>query len=497
MTARAAPAAAALPVLPSEMLRRFGERRLRHGKGRFAGRPFTLEPWEIEVEQGIFDPVDKNGFRTIREAIVGVPKKNGKTHLAARWGCYGTFADGHWEHRGGTWEWIPEYGAEVYNVAGSKDQAKVLHQIGEGFVLRDPLLRSMARVYKDAIEVPETGAVWRVLASDAKLAHGPNPSMAIVDEWWAHRDGTLYEAFASAGAARDQPLVIVITTAGYDLEHPLHKTYKAGMAAARSKKVTRARTFYFRWWGVPPNTRLDDFAAYKRANPSRWVTTKYLRDELARARRNGSEHEYRRWHGNAWTSTKEAAIPIELWDSCAARPTIRPDDPVVMAIDSAPKRDSTGIAILRKDSKRTIHVRMLKMVADPETGYLDFGALEDLVRETCRTLNVSRILVDPAYMIRSMLLLLDEGYPVEEYPQGDPMMVPASMHLYELLIEGRLRHGGLAWMREQVQAANKRITERGWRLAKKTSGVIDGLVACAIGAYELDRTPEEAPLQLW
>lgn len=497
--AKAAPAAAPkVPVLPSVMIERFSRRRLRHGKGRFAGQPFAGEAWQLEAEAGIFDALDAGGTRIVREALVGIGKKNGKTHWAARLGCYGAFADGRWVKASGGWVWQPEYGAEVYNVAGSKDQAKVLFEIARGFVLRDPILRQAARVFKDAIEVPETESVWRVLASDAKLAHGPNPSMAIIDEWWAHRDGSLYEAFASAGAAREQPLTVVITTAGYRRDHPLFLAYQAGMAAERSKaKVRRAPSYYFRWWGASPNTKRADTKGWRAANPSRWVTLGYLRGELERTRRLGMEHEFDRFHRNVWTDVKDPAIPVELWDGGEGRPAIKPGDGVIVAVDSAPKRDHTGIAIVRRDGRRTVHARLLQMAPDPETGYLRFDLLEDLLRETAREFEVRRILVDPAYMIRSMLLLADEGLPVEEYPQGDALMVPASMHLYELLIEGRLRHGGLAWMRDQVQNAHKRVTERGWRLTKKGSGVIDGLTALAIAAYEADREQAEPELQLF
>jgi len=86
-------------------------------------------------------------------------------------------------------------------------------------------------------------------------------------------------------------------------------------------------------------------------------------------------------------------------------------------------------------------------------------------------------------MIRTMLMLLGEGYPIEEFPQGDPMMVPASLNLYELLIDGRVRHGGGAELRQQVQSASKRVSERGWRFHKRSSaGPIDGLIALAMAS---------------
>ena len=429
--------------------------------------------------------------REVREALIGVGKKDGKTHLAAGLGAYHLYADGYWRREGSVWMWTPEMGAEVYNVAASKDQARILFRIASGFVQRDPVLRAMSRVYRDAIEVPEHESVWRVLAADARLAHGPNPSAAIIDEMWAHPNAELYEAFAAAGAARRQPLVLTITTAGWDQESIAYTMYKAGRRWERSKRPSRS--FFFRWYQAPDGCRIDDPKAGRAANPSRWITPKYLRGELARARRHGLELQYRRWHLNQWTGAKEQAYPLELWDTCAAKPRIPAGASVVVAVDAAPKRDSTGIAIDHKDAKGVHHDRVMTMRADPDTGYLDFGALEDRLREIVHTYTVKRILVDPAYMIRSMLMLADEGLPIEEFPQHDSRMVPASMNLYELLIDGKIRHGGDAELRAQVGAAGKKITSRGFRIhkLKTTGGVIDGLTALVIAVYENERELEQ------
>jgi phage terminase large subunit-like protein len=477
-----------LPVRPSVLVSRFFERHLRHQKDRWAGRPFILEPWQLkDFIEPVYDTLLPNGLRRIHEAMLGVGRKNGKTHLGAGLGAHGTFADGHYTRDPNGWVWTPTYGAEVYNVAGSKDQAKVLFNIARGFVEADPWLRQMAVTYKDAIEVPETGAVWRVLAADSRLAHGLNPSIAIIDEIWVHKNPELYEAFASAMAARQQPLLMIITTAGFDQRTIAYKLYKRG-------KRARSPGFYFKWYEARAGCRLDDWKAIKVANPSTVVTIPYLKKELKRARDLGLEYSYRRLHGNQWTSTKEMAIPIELWDRGRKRALVPPKSEVIVGVDSAPQRDSTGIVIDRRDAKGVHHWRHTKMEVDPETGYLDFAMLEDLIREIDRTYAVRAFHVDRYNMIRSMLMLQEEGLPIQEFPQTDQRMVPASMNLYELLIQDRLHHGGDPDLREQIQAASKQVTERGWRLKKKGStGAIDGLVAGAMAAYEWERPPDPEP----
>lgn len=485
-------AAATVPagkLLPSQRIERFFRQELRHGKGEFAGRPFTLEPWQVTDIRGIYDPlVLRRGalVRQVDEAVIGLSKKNGKTHTAAGLGVFGLTADGYYLHGSDGWDWIPEYGAEVYNIAGSKDQAKVLFKIGSGFVERSPTLRAMCRIFRDAIEVPETESVWRVLAADARLAHGPNPSTTIIDEIWVHRDPELYTAFKTAGVARRQPLLITITTAGWDQTSIAYALYKRGRSARRSPR------FYFHWYQAE-GSKIDDPKALRAANPSRWVSLAYLRGELSDARRMGLENQYRRFHRNEWTLTKEQAIPLDLWDANAGRPKIPKGAEVMVGVDAAPKHDSTGIVVDHRDAARVHNVRATIMRANPDTGYLDFDLLEELLRELSRIYTVTRILVDPHFMIRSMLMLTDEGLPIEAFPQSDVRMVPASVNLFELLVARRIRHGGDPQLREQVQAASKRVTERGFRFAKRSSGNIDGLIAMTMVTYEQERAPEGEP----
>lgn len=475
---------------PSVRIDRFGRKFLTHGKGEWSGQPFVLEDWQLtQVIQPIFDDVKRTGNRLVRritEALVGVAKKNGKTSSSAALGLYGLYADGYYTRDGpkAPWRWQREYGAEVYNVAGSKEQARILFDSGRGMIQRNPLLLSQSKVYRDAIEHKETGSVWRVLAADPKLAHGPSPSLAVIDELWVHRDPELYEAFASAGAARVQPLLLTITTAGWDRDSIAYRMYLRGRK--------RERGFYYRWWEAPAGADLDDREAWRAANPSSWVTDDYLEGELRRARALGNEAQFRRWHLNQWTSGQEAALPAHVVDKGSKKPHIPEGSTVVVGVDTAPKRDSTAVAIVRRDDEGVHHVRVILMRADPDTGYLDYAALEDLLRELCRRFEVERILVDPYNMLRSMIMLVDEGLPIEEFPQGDARMVPASMNLYELLNEGRMRHGNAQVFREQAANTSRRVSERGWRFQKlKSSGVIDSVVAVAMASHVLEQGADE------
>jgi Phage terminase-like protein, large subunit len=466
--ARRARAPRPAPARPAgERVARFYSRYLRHLKGRWAGEPFVLERWQREgIVDPLFGTLDKRGLRRYREALIGLPRKNGKSELASGLALYLLVADG-------------EFGAEVYSLAGSRAQARIVFGNARDMVLASPMLRAMTKVYRDAIEVPETASVYRVLSADSRLAHGYNPHGAIVDELHVHPTADLYQAMATGTGARRQPLIVSITTAGWQRGTIAHELYEKG-------RRSRDPRFFFRWWEAPAGCRLDDTRAWRKANPARWITVDYLRGQM----RAPGMHEsvFRRLHLNQWVGSERRWIAQEVWDAGGGRPVLSPGDAVWVGVDAAPKRDTTAVVVDRRDDDGVHHVVARVWEADRQMGYLDFAEVEDYLRQLCVDFDVRRILVDPFTMMRSMVLLREEGLPVEEFPQGDARMVPASQTLYDLALEGRLRHGDDSDLRRQADNAAVRETARGWRLHKlKSTGHIDSIVALAMAAHTAEQ----------
>lgn len=472
-------AAKRTPVLtPAELsqaprVARFFARHLRHPmKGRWAGQPFVLEPWQVaDIVEPIFGNVDpRTGLRIVSDADLWIARKNGKTGIASGIGLYGLVADGHWDPFTGAWH--REWGAEVYAASPSKTQSALVLQPAAQMVEASPYLRAACKVYKNAIEVKETGSVFKVITSVGDLAHGFNPSMVIVDEFHAfrlaaHRE--LFNAMITATGAREQPLTLVISTAGYDRASIAHNLYSI---KRRSKKR------YRKAWEVPAG-REGDPRAWKLANPASWITTKFIRDQ----QRKPGMHPavWRRLHLNQWTGSEERWISVDEWDACKGKPSIPAGASIIVAVDAAPKRDSTAVVIVYRDPDGVHHVVPQVWTADRTMGYTDFIVLEDFLRELCKAYDVQRILVDPYAMARTMMVLAGEGLPIEEYPQSDAYMVPASQNLYDLVLERRLRHGGHKTLAEHSDNAAAVETARGWRLHKlKSTGHIDALVATAV-----------------
>lgn len=437
---------------------RFFERFLRHQKGRWAGRPFVLEPWQAdEIVRPLFGTIDrKTGLRWYREALIGLPRKNGKSELAAGIALYLLIADG-------------EHGAEVYSVAGDKKQASLVYKTAADMA-KASAFRAACKVYRSVLEVPETNGLYRVLSADADLQHGLNPHAAVVDEYHIHRNAEQYEALRSGTGARQQPLILVISTAGAERRGPLWDLYERG------SKGETGRAFFY-WRGVKPGTPIDDLDAFKEANPASWVTREFLAEQAASL----PEPVFRRLHGNEWwEGSRHMWVPREAWDACAGDVQLEPGHPTVLGIDAASRRDTTAVALVQKHGDE-FRCRVWIMRADEEIGYLDYELVENLIRDLASTFDVRRIGFDPYQMVPVAQRLDAEGLPVELFPQSHTRMVPASMLLYDLVREGRLVHDGDPEVTEQVLAAGVSEVAQGWRLDKRRGNrSIDSAIALAM-----------------
>lgn len=474
MTEIVVPPGAAYDPARADRVVRFCSRYLAHMKGRWAGQPFDLEPWqEHDIVRPLFGTIDPaTGRRWYREALIGVSRKNGKSELAAAMALYLLIADG-------------EYGAEVYSLAGDRKQASLVYKTAADMAKGSPF-RSAVRVYRSVMEVPETSGIYRALSADADLQHGLNPHGAIIDEYHVHRDAEQYEAMRTGTAARLEPLIVTITTAGAEKRGPLWDLYE------RATSGNDPRLFLY-WRSVPPGTPLDDLDAFKEANPASWVTREFLADQRASL----PEPVFRRLHGNEWYEAGGTLwVPRESWDACAGDVQMDPERPTVIAVDAAAKRDTTAVALVQRDDDGRFQTRVWIMHADPDVGYLDYEQVEDLIRDLASTYDVRRIGFDPYQMVPVAQRLDGEGLPVELFPQSHVRMVPASGLLYDAVMEQRLVHDGDAEVSEQVLSAGVREVPQGWRLDKRVrSRSIDAAVALAMGVQlaEWESSQSAAP----
>ena len=282
---------------------------LKHTNGRrWAGRPFILLPWQRQIIQDIFGVVDDEGRRRHRMAYVEIPKKNGKSELAAAIALYMLFGD-------------DEPGAEVYLCAVDKTQATIVYKVAAQMVRLSPTLLKRSTVVDSVkrIVVPGTASFLQVLSADVPNKHGLNPSCIIFDELHAQPDRKLWDVMTFGSTdARDQPLIFTISTAGDDPD----RTSIGWELHDRAEKVLSGDlsdpTFYPVIHGLGPDEDWHDPENWKRVNPS---FGEVLSLEVMQEAYNSSvgnpakEKLFRQLRLNQWVREKTTSwIPLSIWD---------------------------------------------------------------------------------------------------------------------------------------------------------------------------------------
>lgn len=445
----------------AERVKRFAAEHVIHTKDRWAGKPFILEPWQYDhLVKPVYGQLDKDGKRTIKRALFGVPRWSGKSMTTAMLHMYHLFAE-------------PVYGGEQYAFATTRQQAAIIFDAVKRMINADPLLRSMCTIYRNSIEVIETGCTFRALPFDADTSQGYHPSFASGDEIHVMKDLSMVEAMVTGMVGREQGLFVAITTAADRQDTALDEL------RALWEKDPAAHIY---WQGASPDDDLTDPKVWRKANPASWITMDMLKSQYQAL----PLPVFARLHLNLTPQGGDSARAYNrtAWDLCSDPPNINDEDPCIIGVDAAPRRDKTAVVLDQRHQDGTHHVKCWGFEADPEAGLLDFDELTYLLRELCSTYNVARIVVDPAHLFAIMDQLQREGLPVEDYPQTASRMIPASMNLYDLIQLGRIRHGDDPMLTEHVlNAGVKEIPPSGWRITKVSRFEnIDAAVALAMAA---------------
>lgn len=488
---------------------------IRHTKGRWAGQPLELEPWQQAFMNEALEVDPATGLRVYSEAILGLPRKNGKSTLAAAIGLYLL-----------AWEDEPE--PEVYAAAAAKDQARIIFRQAQRFIGASPDLGDKLRTLRSLIECPENGGIFRVLASDAPLQHGLNPSGNVIDELWAHENPDLYEALTTGSGAREQPLTVAITTSGFDPETVLGAIYFAAQDHPKVERPTpwltivrdREAGFLFYWYGLAQEADIDDRNLWREVNPASWLQDlTYL--ERQRRKPTLRLSEFKRLHLGQWTSVEEPWLPAELWDACidpGVKAALAEGKPYVLArmerkyrllptlpigagVDIGETYDSTAVDYAQRQGDERVVVRS-EGWSNPfppnDSRRKDWKVPHELVRQYLRDLKETfpvaqttrpdapkfpapgpAFAYDPWHFGESAEILEQEGLAMLEFPQFASRMIPATELVYRLVRDGHLVHDGDPHLRQHVLSAVALKTPRGIKVAKgvKSKRQIDRLVA--------------------
>lgn len=461
-------------------------------KGDGAGKLVELHDWQRELLDDLFE-LGEDGTRRYRRGLIGLPRKNGKSFIGAGLALFGLFMDG-------------EQGAEVYSVAGDRDQARIVFQMARRMVEMDPFLADRLRVFRDVIEHPDSGSIYKVLSADAPRHEGLNPSMVLFDEVHVQPDRKLWDVLSLGSGTRSQPLLLGITTAGVKSDRSGSDSLCYGLYQY-GKRVEAGEiddpSFFFRWWQADEDADWRSESTWMSCNPALGA---FLRlDDFRAAVLNTPENEFRTKRLNQWVSSSQAWLPQGAWDECASTAGAPADGTaVVLGFDGSYSGDSTALVGCTMDGHLFVVDAWERAPADGPDWRVDILQVENAIRVACARWSVKEIACDPYRWQRSMAVLMEEGFPIVEYPTGSPgRMVPACATFYDAVMEQRLTHDTDPRLARHVENCVLKIDQKGPRIVKEhrmSPRKID-LAVCAVIAYEramfYAEAPSVEPLSAW
>lgn len=476
------------PAGSFEQLQAFFPRFFRHYAGPRAGEPFVLERYQCDFLREFWRR-DKDGRRVYSVGLLGIPKGNGKTPLAAGLGTYALVSNTD--------------APEVYNVAGAKDQAALCYEFASRNIQEGALA-----AWLDAgavIGYPETHGEYEILSSDGDMSAGVNPTAAVVDEWWLYKHRKQREAYNSLHKAlpkrSGQSWLLAITTAGYDkttqlgetyddaVEHPLLELHDDGaLMIVRDE----ASGFLFWWYGAPEGSDLENPEVLRACNPAPWVNPTDLLKEL---RQPGSDElDWQRLHCNVWTKTRSSWLASGIWAGLRSSTQIPEGAEITVGIDAARTFDTTAIAWcwIAPDGRKVLasHVWSVRPQA-PHHQFVAGGELvneelvEPYVHELARRFQIRAIAFDPRYFSAEARHLANTGLQVIEVQPQSREMGDAVVLFEKEARSQMLSHDGDRVLHDHVEAIDAiRRPDGSKKIGQRAdANPIDAGVACILANY--------------
>ncbi len=503
--------------------------RLPHSKGKWARSKETirLEPWQIWILACTFGWLRKaDGLRRFRVLFVVVPRKNGKSALSAGIGLYMLCADG-------------EFGAEVYSGATNEKQAWEVFQPARLMANRTPALLRKFGVEVNAKSLVRVGDNSKFETIVGDPGDGQSPSCAIHDEYHEHADDSQVDTMQTGMGARDQPLQVLITTAGDNLAGPCYTAIQderkklAGIGHNGGPPLDD-QTFFVEYT-IDDDDDWKSEASLRKANPNYdiSVSADFLkarqRDAIATPRKAGV---FKTKHLNLWVAAKAAYFDIEAWRRCRdPNIPIRAVDAILLehllgrrcvaSLDLASKVDIAALELLffPIGAKPTIddpYIRIGFYFLPSETvlnvpayqawdaqgllnvtdgNIIDYDEILEVLRQVRDSFQLEQVAYDPHQATYMVTTMAKEGFPVVEYR---PIVINFSEPMKELDALTRaqtIAHGGCPVMEWEVSnvVAQLDAKDNVYPRKPRVEAKIDNPVAL-IAALGVAMAKEEEPM---
>jgi phage terminase large subunit-like protein len=416
-------------------------------------------------------------FGGCRETAVILPKKNGKTALAAALSLF---------------ELVTTPDAEVALAAASRDQAWLVFRAASGMVRRSPYLTARLRPTMREMRSRCDSGILRVLAAEVNTADGWNGSACVVDELHRHKSPELYGVLRDGLGPRGGRM-LVISTAGDDEESPLGRIRQAAHklpVVARERTYLHARSpdgaFAFHEYALTPGEDVNELELVKKANPSSWHTVKSLRAE--RESPTMVEWHWRRFRCGLWERGEDAAVRPEDWDAVGDPTLTIPDGAeVLIGLDLGWRLDTTAIVPLHTTPDGH-HLVAGAIVLEPpkDGGMLDELLIEEALVGLHRRFQVQGVVYDPHAGGQQLAQRLQREHDMVfmAHSQDSSPMALAASRLMEAIRTQRLAHDADRVLRSHVlNARQQTVSGEKWKFARPPRGrrvPIDALTALAM-----------------
>lgn len=479
---------------------------LPHTKGEWEGKPFWLLPWQERIIRDIFGVVKEDGTRQFRTVYIEIPKKMGKSELAAAIALYLLYADN-------------EPSAEVFSAAADRQQASIVYDVARRMVEMTPALQKRSKIMGATKRIVNYGnaGYYQVVSAEVGGKHGYSISGLVFDEIHNQPNRQLWDVLTKgSGDARRQALHVAITTAGTDRNSICYELHCKAQDLLTKKKIDP--TFYPVVYSLPDNAPWDDEESWYSVNPSLGYTVpiERMREAFLQAQDNPAEENvFRQLRLCQWVGSTVAWIPEHIYD--------KGDIPIDLdalkgrecycGLDLSSTSDITAFVMvfppLEEGEKYIVvphfwlpretlklRVRRDRVPYDvwekqglfhvTEGNVVDYNFVRRTINELYQDFNIREIGVDRWNATQLITDLEGDGFTMVPIGMGFKDMSPGMKELYKLLLEGKIIHGGnpvLRWMAGNV-VAEVDAAENIKPSKKKSTEKIDGIVAWIMG---LDR----------
>lgn len=423
---------------------------LKHFTGKHAGKPFILQPWQQFIVACIYGFYWKeSGERVVTSVYVEMARKQGKTAFAAGLSLYHEIADG-------------EAAAEVYLAANSRDQAKIAYDMCKNYVRTIDRKEQLLKVFRDRITFDKTLSTLKVLAADAAKLDGPNPSMFLLDEYHAAKDTKLKDVLQSGQGMRENPMQIIITTAGFDKLGPCYemRTVCTEVLAGLKEDWSLFAIIYT----LDEGDNWKDPCVWEKSNPNLGVTvkSKYIQDQVNKAVNSSSEEVgVKTKNINIWCDAEDVWIADDY--ILAASKRIELEDfagaDCWMGIDLSSTSDLTAISFMIPDGEKLYwknryylpeaalqekrfkelygRWRRERLLTITPGNVTDYDYILNDILDAQRWVNIVKIAYDTWNATQFTINATEKGLPMEPYSQVIGNFNRPTREMERLLLSGQ------------------------------------------------------------